>query len=128
MAVMAPRDTVSKLVRAAAKAGVPCVMPNWFGHDPNNKRLCEDSMLSPTSEAIQAEMNSPGVSANIRLVCNFWYEFSLGDGTYRFGFDFTKRSFINFDEGDVSFNVTTWDQCARAVATLLSLKELPEDE
>lgn len=128
MAVMAPRDTVSKLVRAAAKAGVPYIMPNWFGHDSNNKRLCDDSMLSPTKEAIQAEIESLGVSANIRLVCNFWYEFSLGGGVDRFGFDFTKQSFIQFDEGDVPFNITTWDQCARAVASLFSLKELPEDE
>ena len=128
MAVMAPRDTVSKFVRAAAKAGVPYVMSNWFGHDANNKKLCDDSMLSPNGEAIHAEIESLGVSANLRLVCNFWYEFSLGGGTDRFGFDFTKRAFIKFDNGDVPFNVSTWAQCSRAVANLFSLKELPEDE
>jgi hypothetical protein len=36
MSVMAPRDTTSKLVRAAAQAGVHHVLPNWFGHDPTN--------------------------------------------------------------------------------------------
>ena len=85
-------------------------------------------MLSPSGEAIHAEIENLGVSANIRLVCNFWYEFSLGGGPDRFGFDFTKLSFIMFDEGDVSFNVSTWAQCARAVANLFSLKQLPEDE
>jgi hypothetical protein len=128
MAIMAPRDAVSKLVRAAAKAGVAYVMPNWFGHDAANKKLCDDSMLSSSVEAIHAEIETLGVSGNIRLVCNFWYEFSLGGGLDRFGFDFAKRSFIVFDKGDVPFNVSTWAQCARAVANLFSLKQLPEDE
>ncbi|KAB2101696.1 hypothetical protein AG0111_0g10451 [Alternaria gaisen] len=112
MAIMAPRDAVSKL----------------FGHDAANKKLCDDSMLSPSGEAIHAEIEILGVSANIRLVCNFRYKFSLGGGPDRFSFEFTKRSLIVFDEGDVSFNVSTWAQCARAVANLFSLKQLPEDE
>jgi hypothetical protein len=37
MSVAAPSDTISKLVRAAAKAGVPYVLPNWFGRDAANK-------------------------------------------------------------------------------------------
>jgi hypothetical protein len=77
------------------------------GHDKTNKKLCDDSMLSHTYEDTNAEIESLGVSANIRLVCNFWYEFSLGGGPDRFGFDFTKRSLIVFDKGDVPFNVST---------------------
>jgi hypothetical protein len=128
MAVTAPRDTVSKLVRAAAQAGVAYVMPNWFGHDACNKQLCDDSFLSQMGEAIDTEINSLGVSINLRLVCNFWYEFSLGGGPDRFGFDFTKRSFIVFDKGDVPINVSTWPQCSRAIANLFNLKRLPENE
>jgi hypothetical protein len=33
-----------------------------------------------------------------------------------------------FDGGKVAINTTTWPQSGRAVASLLSLKELPEDE
>lgn len=128
MAVTASRDAVSKLVRAAGKAGVPYVIPNWFGHDATNKKLCDDSMLSPADKGIHADIESLGVSANIRLVCNFWYEFSLCGGPDRFGFDFTKLSLILFDEGHVPFNVSTWSQCTRAVANLFSLKKLPEDQ
>lgn len=128
MAVTAPRDTISKLVRAAAQAGVPYVMPNWFGHDAANKQLCDDSMLTQRNEAIRAEMKSFGVSSNLQLVCNFWYEFSLGGGPDRFGFDFNKRSLVLFGDGNVPINVSTWPQCGRAVANLLSLKEFPEDE
>ncbi|KAL5050944.1 hypothetical protein BDW71DRAFT_215094 [Aspergillus fruticulosus] len=95
MNAMAPRDTIVKLIRAAAKAG---------------------------------EIKNLSVSAYLFLVCNFWYEFSLGGGPDRFGFDFTKRTFTMLDNGDVPINTTTWPQCGRAIANLLSLKELPEDE
>ena len=128
MAVSAPSDTVSKLVRAAAEAGVPYVMPNWFGHDAANDSLCSDSMLRTSRDSICSEIKSLGVSSYIQLVCNFWYEFSLGGGPDRFGFDFKRRSLIWFDDGNVPINVSTWPQCGRAVASLLSLKELPNDE
>ncbi len=127
MAFTAPRDTVTKLVRAAAQAGVPYVMPNWFGHDAANKNLCDDSMLTAMGESMRAEIETLGVSSYIQLVCNFWYEFSLGGGPDRFGFDFKKKSLMWFDDGDVPINVSTWAQCARAVAALLSLKELPDN-
>ncbi|KAI2470449.1 hypothetical protein F4781DRAFT_430464 [Annulohypoxylon bovei var. microspora] len=128
MSVHAPRDSVGKLVRAAAKAGVPYVLPNWFGHDAANDALCDDSMLSPGRANIIADIESVGVTSYIFLVCNFWYEFSLGGGPDRFGFDFNNRTFVEFGDGNVPINTTTWPQCGRAVASLLSLKELPEDE
>jgi hypothetical protein len=127
MAVTAPRDTVSKLIRAAALAGVPHVMPNWFGHDVANRKLCEDSMLTLMGDAVSAEIKALGVSWYLQLVYNFWYEFSLGGGPDRFGFDFQKRSLILFDNGNVPINVSTWPQCARAVASLFSLKGMPDD-
>ena len=128
MAVMAPPDTISRLVRAAAKANVAYVLPNWFGHDAANYALCNDSWLSPARDKHLAEIKDLGVSSYLLLCCNFWYEFSLAGGLDRFGFNFQKRSFIWFDGGDVAFNVTTWPQVSRAVAHLLSLKELPDDE
>jgi hypothetical protein len=127
MAVTAPRGTINKLVYAAAKAGVPYVLPNWFGHDNTNDALCDDSMLSPSRDSIIAEFKAHGTTSYIFLVCNFWYEFSLGGGPDRFGFDFKNRSFIQFDEKDVVFNTTTWPQCGQAIASLLSLNEFPDD-
>ncbi|KAK9320538.1 hypothetical protein V1517DRAFT_264202 [Lipomyces orientalis] len=128
MAVAAPNDTISKLVRAAAKAGVPYVLPNWFGHDAANNTLCDDSLLSRNRDHICAEIENLGVSSYVLLVCNFWYEFSLGGGPDRYGFDFKKRSFVLFDDGNVAINTSTWPQCGRAIANLLCLKELPDDE
>ncbi|KAI1478648.1 hypothetical protein F4774DRAFT_419247 [Daldinia eschscholtzii] len=128
MSVHEPRDTVSKLVRAAAKADVPYILPNWFGHDAVNDALCEDSMLKGVRDSIISEIKSLGVSSYILLVCNFWYEFSLGGGPDRFGFDFNKRTFVVSGDGTVPIRTSTWLQCGRAVAALLSLKELPDDE
>ncbi|KAL3459326.1 hypothetical protein BJX64DRAFT_301422 [Aspergillus heterothallicus] len=128
MNVFAPRDTILTLLRAAAKAGVPYILPNWYGHDAANDSLCEDSMLRENRDRIISEITNLGVSAYLFLVCGFWYEFSLGGGPDRFGFDFAKRTFLRFDAGDVAINTTTWPQCGRAVAGLLSLKMLPEDE
>lgn len=85
-------------------------------------------MLKASRNRIVQDIESLGVSSHLLLVCNFWYEFSLGGGTDRFGFDFQKQSFIWFDDGDVRFCVSIWPQCGRAIAGLLSLKELPEDE
>ena len=128
MSVSAPSGTISKFLRAAAKAGVPYVLPNWFGHDAANNKLCNDSLLSHNRDSICAEIESLGISSYLLLVCNFWYEFSLGGGPGRYGFDFKKRSFVLFDDGNVAINTSTWPQCGRAIANLLSLKELPDNE
>ncbi|KAL2127569.1 hypothetical protein VTI74DRAFT_10543 [Chaetomium olivicolor] len=128
MAVSAPKDTMSKLIRAAANAGVSYILPNWFGHDAANDSLCQDSLLTQMRDNIRSEIQSLGVSFPLFLICNFWYEFSLGGGPDRFGFDFQNRSLIYFDDGNVAINTSTWPQCGRAVANLLSLKELPDDE
>ncbi|KAK3319179.1 hypothetical protein B0H66DRAFT_558915 [Apodospora peruviana] len=128
MAVTAPRDTTAKLIAAAAKANVKYIFPNWFGHDPANDSLCNDSFLTQMRDSVRAEIARHGVSSHIFLACNFWYEFSLGGGADRFGFDFQNKSLTLFDDGDVPINTSTWPQCGRAVASLLSLKVLPDDE
>lgn len=127
MAVTAPRDTTLRISRAASAAGVSFVQPNWFGHDDANDALCKDSLLTPIRDAIQAEFTSFSSTAYLFLVSGFWYEFSLAGGPDRYGFDFKKRSFIWYDDGQVKINTSTWPQSGRALANALSLKILPED-
>lgn len=57
---------------------------------------------------------------------NLW--FSLATGPEWFGFDFAAKKLTFYDDGDTKVNVSTWEQCGRAVAAFLSLNELPEDE
>ncbi|KAF7301096.1 NAD(P)-bd-dom domain-containing protein [Mycena indigotica] len=114
----------AKLVNAAAKAGVPYVMPNAYGPDPLNANLVGDTFTS-TRDVIE----ELGVSSWIALSTGFWYEWSVAcEGYDRFGIDFDTRTVTFFDDGKEIVTTSTWEQCGRALASLLSLKRLPEDE
>lgn len=63
-------------------------------------------MLSDSRASILAEFEARCTTSYIFLVCNFWYEFSLGGGPDRFGFDF-KRPYIKFDGTEVVLHPTT---------------------
>jgi hypothetical protein len=127
MAPTAPRDAHSKLVQAAAKAGVPYIMPNWYAGDIEHVKLGEETMLGPVAKANRDEIESLGMQW-MAVCCGFWYEYSLAGGEARFGFDFDKRSLTIYDDGNTKTSVSTLSQVGRAVAKVLSLKELPEDE
>jgi len=122
-----PPETHSKIVKAAAKAGVPYVMPNVYGYDILNKTLCEENLYGTRSIQLCHEVESLGV-AYIAMVCGFWYEWSLGLGQSWFGFDIKNKKLTFYDDGKTRISVSTWIQCGRALAGLLSLKELPDDE
>ncbi|KUI69850.1 Sterol-4-alpha-carboxylate 3-dehydrogenase, decarboxylating [Cytospora mali] len=128
MAIAAPPDTHSKLVRAAAEANVPYVMPNCWGNDTMNQKLQEDTLYGTRLIAARREIESLGVSKWITPVCGFWYEFSLGGSPDRYGFGFHDRTLVFFDDGETKINTSTWLQCGRGVASFLSLKLLPDDE
>jgi hypothetical protein len=120
-------STVKTLIHAAADAGVAYILPNWLGRDANNKELIQDSLMIDLFENVK-EIERLDVSSYFLLVCNFRYEFSLGGGQDRFDFDFKDRSVVMYDGGNVAINTSTWPQCGRAIAGLLSLKQLPEHE
>jgi len=126
-AVSSPND-VNKFVRAAAKAGVPYILPNWYGTDPAHDPPTEPDFIDRHIGTVISEIKDLGVSSYVLLVCSTWFEWSLGGGPNRYGFDFDNRTVNLYDDGNVALNTTTWPQCGRAIANLLSLKELPEDE
>ena len=128
MGVMAPPDTQAKLVDAAAAAGVSWILPNEWGFDHNVSIEGPLGGLSAKSKAIRERIDSLAPLSYIGVTCGFWYEFSLSGSPYRYGFDFNNKSVVFFDEGTTKINTSTWPQCGRAVANLLSLKILPEDE
>lgn len=120
LSVRAPADVHSKIVHAAVKAGVPYIMPNAYGFDVRNKSLNEGGLYDNSKR--YTEIESLGASY-IVMVCGFWYEWSLGLGEPWFGFDFKNRTVTFFDDGKTVVNVSTWKQCGRALAALLSLPE-----
>ncbi|EXJ86667.1 hypothetical protein A1O3_03620 [Capronia epimyces CBS 606.96] len=127
MAVTAPPDQEAKLIRAAAEAGVAWVMPNEWGLDPWNEALAQESYLGDARKKARDLIVSLGKSAYISLVCGMWYEFSLSGGPERYGFDLPNRTVTFFDDGNTKVNTSTWEQCGRAMARLLSLKVVADD-
>jgi hypothetical protein len=125
---MVPPATNTRLIHAAAKAGVAYVMPNCFGVDLTNQALSEGIFYGALVRADVAEIEKLGVSCWIAVVSGLWYEYSLAMGPEWFGFDFTAKRLTYYDDGNTKINVTTWEQTARALAALLGLKELPFDE
>lgn len=128
LSVRAPPDSHTKLVNAAAKAGVPFVMPNSYGFDVTSKFWIEDSQYGAQAAERAREVERAGVSSWIWMACGFWYEWSLAMGDCWYGFDIKQRKVTFYDDGKTVINTSTWDQCARALAALLKLKVLPDDE
>lgn len=123
---MAGPNTHSKLVQAAAKAGVPYIMPNSYAADIENAKLGEDIMLGPIAKANRDEIEKLGMQW-ISVSCGFWYDYSLAGGENRLGFDFDKRSLTMYDDGNTKTSLSNLAQVGRAIAKVLSLKELPDD-
>lgn len=122
LSVRAPEDTHTKVVNAAAKAGVPYIMPNAYGADIQNKQLAEDNLIGKQYLANCAQVEKAGASY-IAMVCGFWYQWSLSCGEPWFGFDIKNRKVTLYDDGKTKINVSTLRQCGRALAALLSLPE-----
>ena len=122
LSVRAPPRLHSEIVKAAAKAGVPYIMPNVYGPDIEDKALTQSDLYGKSSLEKCAEIESLG-SSYIAMVCGFWYEWSLALGEQWFGFDIKNKKVTFFDDGKTCINVSTWAMCGRALAALLSLPE-----
>ena len=128
LSASAAPGTHASMVSAAAKAGIQWIMPNYyaFGLGPRASTLASEPLLSSFGAYIDDVKNvsvtEGGVKPNsISLACGFWYEVSLAQGEQWFGFDIKNRRVTLYDEGKVKINTSTWEQCGRAVASLVSL-------
>lgn len=128
MAVTAPPEQQTKLIEAAAAANVPWVLPNEWGSDGANVQLSKDTLLGDKATKYRAHIEQLGKSSWIGIACSFWYEYSLSNGVETYGFDMKKRTVTFIDDGNTRINTSTWPQCGRAIASLLGLKVLPNDE
>ena len=128
MAVSAPPEAQTRLIEAAAAAGVPWVLPNEWGPDGTNVQLGKDILLGEKQTKYRAQIEKLGKSSWIGIACSFWYEYSLSSGVETYGFDLKNRTVTFIDDGNTRINTSTWPQCGRGIAGLLSLKVLPDDE
>jgi len=128
LSIFSPPDTQKKLVKAAADAKVPWVLPNEWGGDGSNEEVGRDIMIGVQKKAERDYIESFSGISWIGVACSFWYEWSLSAGPNSYGFDIGKRTVVFFDEGTTRLDTSTFPQCGRAVAKLLALRILPEDE
>ncbi len=121
LAVTAAPETHSNIAKAAVKAGVPYIMPNVYGGDVFHPSFANEQY---TKEAVKRTLEIKELGGTyIYMACGFWYEWSLALGENFFGFDIKNKKAIFFDDGNARINVSTWEQCGRALAALLSLPE-----
>lgn len=128
MNTSAPKDTSPKLIEAAAKAGVSWIIPDEWGVDTTNVEFGKEVFLGPAKVAARELIEKLGVSSWTGVACGYWYEYSLGTFKESFGFDLQKREVTFFDDGNFRTIASTHKQVARAVASLVSMKILPENE
>ncbi|MCJ1351599.1 MAG: hypothetical protein MMC33_001583 [Icmadophila ericetorum] len=122
--IMAPPDTTTKLIQAAADANVPWVLPNEWSPDTANEALVKDVRPFQKGPHERELIKKLGKSSYVSVVTGFWYEWSLAIKA-AYGFDFENRAVTFFDEGETKISMTTWPQVGRAVAGLLSLPIQP---
>ena len=130
MNVMAPKGSQTKLIDAAIEAGVKWIMPNEWGVDLSKVEMSQDTMMHDRTMSVREYIEKFGADKTrwIGLCCGFWYEFSLAGTEVRYGFDFDKKSLTLYDDGNTKINTSTWPQFGRAVASLLSMKKIPQNE
>ncbi|KAF4119658.1 putative protein YbjT [Geosmithia morbida] len=120
LSLSSPLETEAQLIRAAADAGVPWVLPNDWSPDTDDEALVKDiSVLQPRAEARKL-ISRLGKSSYISVSTSFWYEWSLSIPE-AFGIDIKNRSVTYFDRGETRISTSTWPQVGRTVAALLSL-------
>ncbi|KAK3056858.1 hypothetical protein LTS18_011587, partial [Coniosporium uncinatum] len=98
LSVTAPTGTHTRPVAAAAKAGVPYIMPNTYGYDTSNASLVAEIPGGKNALGRITEVQNAGVSF-VSLTCGFWYEWSLALGEQWYGFDIKERKVTLIDDG-----------------------------
>ncbi|KAI4744583.1 NAD(P)-binding protein [Aureobasidium sp. EXF-12298] len=126
LAVDTPPHIHPNLVSAAAAAGVKYVIPNAYGFDFTNPAINADIPVGHLAQEYFSTIESHGM-IHFSLVCGFWYEWSLGI-PWCYGIDLLHRKAIFYDDGNTKMNTSTWEQCGRAIAALVSMSEQELDK
>lgn len=122
-----PPECSINLVKAAAVAKVPYILPSEFGSDPTNEVPNLDVPLMAAKTAVRELITDLGESSWIGVVTNAWIDGALKMG-HPFSIDIRNRKAILLDGGDVKAPTTTVAQVGRAVAKLFSLPLEAEGE
>ncbi|KAH8698725.1 hypothetical protein BGW36DRAFT_396433 [Talaromyces proteolyticus] len=111
------------LIRAAAKAGVPYVLPSEYGVDSSSKEVIKHLPVIKRKVEARELIEELGVSSWIAVASNPLISFHVRN--LRLGIDVKNRTATIWDNGTRKRPLTTLEMLGKSVAGLLSL---PEEE
>ncbi|KNG90617.1 hypothetical protein ANOM_001321 [Aspergillus nomiae NRRL 13137] len=109
------------LIKAAAAARVPYIIPTEFGSDPTHQRLNSEIFLAEMQRPFRALIEELGVSAWIGVVTGLFFGFNIRNGFW--GLDLAKRSVRLYDDGRVPINTTTLSWVGTSLARFFSMPD-----
>jgi uncharacterized protein YbjT (DUF2867 family) len=112
-------DLGNIFIHAAAKAGVPYILPTEFGVD-TPKVENEHSMMAPKM-ARRRLIEELGVSSWIAVIVNFWLDANVQSGLW--GIHVRDRKAEIFKGANAKISTTTVSRSGEGIAVLLSLPE-----
>lgn len=110
------------LIKAAAQASVPYVIPCEFGSDATNGPLNQEIVLMNVKKPFRDLIEELGVSSWIGVTNNPWFDYCM-KGAF-LDIDLKKRTATLLDGGLVKANFSTLDRVGKSLAALLSLPEV----
>lgn len=75
LAVTTSPEVQSDLIKAAAKAGVPWVLPNEYGQDGANPEVSKAVPYLGVKTKYRNEIEELGRSSWIGIACNLWFDY-----------------------------------------------------
>jgi hypothetical protein len=72
---MAPLDLQTNFIQAAAKVGVPWILPNEYNSDGNNVELANAVGFLAAKRKYRAQIEELGKSSWIGIACNLWFDY-----------------------------------------------------
>ncbi|KAJ4051995.1 hypothetical protein NW761_009018 [Fusarium oxysporum] len=107
-------------VRAAAKAGIPCILPAEFGADPFATRLIEENqLLQDKKKKIRDLIEELGVSSWISVAVGPFLDMNIKSGLW--GIDVENRKATIWTGAVGKVNASSVAQTGQATAAVLSL-------
>ena len=117
LAADSPPEYQTKLIAAAAEAGVAWILPNEYGSDTAHPKVRENPLVGLKAGYLR-QIEQLG-KAWIAVVNGQWYDYSMANAHY--AIDMVKRTATIYDDGNEKTITTTLAQSGRAIAALLSL-------
>jgi uncharacterized protein YbjT (DUF2867 family) len=108
-------------IRAAAKVGVPYILPSEFGPDPFAKQLTDENILLVTKKIYRDLIEELGVSSWVSPTVGPWLDDGLDNGLW--GIDIKGRKATIWKGADGKVNTATIQHTGKVIAAVLSLPE-----